>query len=113
MTVATALTQFSVSSRVMDISWLRWHCQGRHLSALAYPYLNLHTPAQARGLHGRIPQLDHIVIHLEHGDGCTGHFKAGDIGTNQVAHYFETVFLCNLIGLAIDDVELDQRSPAH
>ena len=65
------------------------------------PDLVLHAPAEARGVYGRIPQLNALFVHAHQCDGDARHFEAGDVRADQVAHHAQAVLLRDFSGLAI------------
>src|SRR5690606_17689418 len=74
---------------------------------------DLGAPAQPGGHNGVAPQLLHLVVELEEGDGNACHLERRDVRTDEIAGDGNAALLKNLGHLAVHDVQFDERGAPH
>src|SRR4051812_37877752 len=71
------------------------------------------APPQRRGVHGRVPEAEELVVDPQQRDRAARHLERGDVVADQPPLDRDPALLQEVVELAVDDEQLDERRAAH
>src|SRR3954470_13723375 len=110
-----AVSSFTSSPRCSSMAAAnRWnHATMAAWSIVAASCATSDAPPQRGRVDGRVPQADELVVEPQQRDRAAGHLQRGDVVADQPPFDRDAALLQEVMQLAVDDEQLDQRRAAH